>query len=902
MNERFHNRTSKKVANNILFLLIVSALFVFTLTNYSFAVPASPELSDMVQPDGNTLKVKQRGDEWNNRFETTHGYTVKKHRDGYWKYISKYTNGTPVFSNSKAHRQPPQGLSRHVRSKKVKINTEKGVPLKRRRLLRSLSGESDSFSSSGGDGDIVAAGGGDAPSQAPSTFNGPVLFILTEFSDRSGTYTESSFADFITNNISDYFDKASYGNVSLSSANETFGTANNGVVGWVNVGYAHPNTGSSTGTANRQLSRDAIIAADAYVDFSAYDGNSDGYVDSDELAVVIIAAGFERSYSSSYTPNVWGHKWSVGGTVVAPVVDGVTVGAYHSGAGGYAQFGEIHQSSVSNGHQATMGIMVHELGHLIFGLPDLYDTDGSSNGIGAFGIMASGSWGKANSDTNSGETPVLPSAWSKANQGWITENTIVGAGTIYAAGSASATDSNTVFKLITGQANEYFLVENRQPEGYDRGLERWLGAGFGGLAIWHIDDNKTNNTAECAPPSDCSTNHFMVSLEQADGSWDLENDVNSGNITDLWYSGNLTVFDENSTPDSNLYSGSTSSSSVTAISASGSTMTATFGLYSFGLTITSAGTGSGTISSSPAGIDCGGDCLQDYPDGEVVTLTATPDTGSTFTGWSGEADCSDGTVTMSADVNCTATFTLQTFSLALTKAGAGSGTVTSSPAGINCGGDCTETYNYGTVVTLTGTPAAESTFAGWSGDADCSDGTVTVNSATNCTATFNVQQYTLTTTASPLAGGSINPDCSGGCLYDSGTLVVLSATENADYLFDSWTSCDSSSGNSCTMTMNATKNVTANFQSCLQPARIVDTPYVYYATLQDAYDAALTGDSIQSQDVIFLGDHTFDLNKSVTITGGYSCDYSSITGTTTINGDVTIDDGTVTLDDLDLTQ
>jgi M6 family metalloprotease-like protein len=262
--------------------------------------------------------------------------------------------------------------------------------------------------------------------------------------------------------------------VTLSPADESFGTANNGVVGWVNVGYEHPNTGGNIGTANRQLTADAITAADPYVDFSAYDTNSDGYVDPDELAVVVVVAGYERAYSPNYSPSVWGHKWSLFGSVPAPAVDGVTVGDYHGGEGGYAQFGEIHRSTVSNGHQATMGIMVHELGHLVFGLPDLYDIDYSSSGIGAWGIMASGSWGRASSDSYSGQTPVLPSAWTKYDRGWVSASIASGTISIVAAGSVAATSSNTVYKLDTGLSDEYFLVENRQPTGYDRGLERWF--------------------------------------------------------------------------------------------------------------------------------------------------------------------------------------------------------------------------------------------------------------------------------------------------------------------------------------------------------------------------------------------------------------------------------------------
>ena len=81
-------------------------------------------------------------------------------------------------------------------------------------------------------------------------------------------------------------------------------------------------------------------------------------------------------------------------------------------------------------------------------------------------------------------------------------------------------------------------------------------------------------------------------------------------------------------------------------------------LGQYALTVTLTGTGSGTVSSAPTGIACGGDCSEAYNDGLEVTLTATPDAGSTFAGWSGDADCSDGVVTMSAAVSCQAEFAI----------------------------------------------------------------------------------------------------------------------------------------------------------------------------------------------------------------------------------------------------
>jgi hypothetical protein len=130
----------------------------------------------------------------------------------------------------------------------------------------------------------------------------------------------------------------------------------------------------------------------------------------------------------------------------------------------------------------------------------------------------------------------------------------------------------------------------------------------------------------------------------------------------------------------------------------------------------------------------------------VVTLTATPATGSTSTGWSG-CDTVSGatcTVTMSAARSITATFTLKKFTLTVSKAGLvlGDGTVTSSSSPpslnqINCGSTCSASYDYGTVVTLAQTPGPLSIFNGWNGcDAVSDTCTVTMNAARSVTANY----------------------------------------------------------------------------------------------------------------------------------------------------------------------
>jgi hypothetical protein len=161
------------------------------------------------------------------------------------------------------------------------------------------------------------------------------------------------------------------------------------------------------------------------------------------------------------------------------------------------------------------------------------------------------------------------------------------------------------------------------------------------------------------------------------------------------------------------------------------------------LTVATSGNGGGTVTSSPSGISCGVDCAESYSDGTVVTLTATPASGSTFTGWSGGGCTGTGTcvVTMDEAATVSAVFTLQNFTLTVTKSGsgAGAGIVTSTPGGISCGGDCSESYTFNTMVTLTPTNTATSHFTGWSGACTGTGScVVTMNQARTVEASFIV--------------------------------------------------------------------------------------------------------------------------------------------------------------------
>jgi streptogramin lyase len=309
------------------------------------------------------------------------------------------------------------------------------------------------------------------------------------------------------------------------------------------------------------------------------------------------------------------------------------------------------------------------------------------------------------------------------------------------------------------------------------------------------------------------------------------------------------------------------------------------------LYVNRTGSGDGAVTSSSPGINCGTDCLGIYNFGTVLNLTATADSGSSFTGWSGDADCTDGVVNMNSNISCTAAFELLG-NLDITKAGSGAGTVISSPAGIDCGADCSENYANGTVVTLTATAGNGSSFTGWSGDSDCNDGVVTMDSIKSCTATFDIVQYQLTTLVTPAGNGGVSPDCSDGCLYDRDTIVVLTANEDSGYPFSSWTGCDSSSTNGCTITMDAHKSVTASFDSCMYPARVIGTYILDFDYIQDAYDNSDTGETIESRYYIFIEDLILDRTITVIFKGGYDCSYETQTGKTKINGNMIISNGT----------
>lgn len=250
--------------------------------------------------------------------------------------------------------------------------------------------------------------------------------------------------------------------------------------------------------------------------------------------------------------------------------------------------------------------------------------------------------------------------------------------------------------------------------------------------------------------------------------------------------------------------------------------------------------GSGTVTSAPAGISCGTDCSESYTNGTAVTLTAAPASGYTFSGWNGGGCAGTGTCVVSMTMARTTTAAFAASTNALTVSVNGSGTVTSSPAGINCGADCSQNYNAGTSVTLTAIPSSGNTFSGWSGSGCAGTGTctVTMSAARGVTATFATQTFPLSVSVSGLGTVTSAPagiDCGADCgqSYASGTSVTLSATPASGYIFGGWGGACAGNA-SCTVSMTAARSVAATFTA--------NTSAGTYQLLWDAVvDARVTG-------------------------------------------------------------
>jgi len=245
------------------------------------------------------------------------------------------------------------------------------------------------------------------------------------------------------------------------------------------------------------------------------------------------------------------------------------------------------------------------------------------------------------------------------------------------------------------------------------------------------------------------------------------------------------------------------------------------------LTVTAPASGMGTITSSPAGINCPTTCSASFNQNAQVTLTETPGTGDFFSGWGGS--CSGTSTTCSLKITA-ATTVNATFTagdgLTVSLAGSGTGTVISTPSGISCTNGsntgCSAAFPQGTQVTLSETPGTSFYFGGWSGCTGSTSCVVTVSASENITASFTAGD-TLAVTTSGTGTGTVSSNPSGiscssgsttGCsaIFPPNTVVTLTEAPNGTNTFSGWSGLCSGTATTCNLTLaGATNSEQASF-------------------------------------------------------------------------------------------
>ncbi|EOX4451529.1 M6 family metalloprotease domain-containing protein [Vibrio alginolyticus] len=485
------------------FNTLAMAMLTALLAGKSMATtPPSPVWHTIALSDGSSSEAILRGTADFHWFEDKQGNALLQ-EDGVWFFAQiQRESDTPILISTgvvKTQSSEPPESARFRPDLQVKpqLSSLKTIELMaRKNLLRSAQGYQAMSSS--------------------TVKQQPLLVVQVSFDDQAMVHDFEQRV-FNTNgqSVVDYFDKNSQGKFKVVPALESYGTANDGVID-VTVAQSHPNCHSSSTDKTCTAKLNAVFTEayqklDPYFNLSAYDSNQNGTVEPSELSVMFIFAGGDRSTGVLNRPAIWPHKFSHDDVTL----DGKKITDY-------CVFADYQVD-----HQATLGVIVHELGHLMLGLPDLYARNSDAS-IGSWGVMGGGSWAQKPGDSYAGDTPVNMSAWSKHAAGFVVP-------TVTHESPAPISVNNDDVKLVyldpyLKEFGPRVYLENRTFSGYDRAL-----AAEGILATSVNVQNRFNDVGA-----------MQVQIMQADGLNELENDGRS-DADDLYPNGG-NVISDTSTP------------------------------------------------------------------------------------------------------------------------------------------------------------------------------------------------------------------------------------------------------------------------------------------------------------------------------------------------------------------
>ncbi len=566
------------------FLLIFFFIFSYIFVSGVSAVTASPQIIETTQPDGTKIKIRIRGDEFYHWTEDADGYTIMQDNAKYWTYAQKGNFGelkpsenivgkvSPKTLNIKKSLRDEDKLSRALNKRKELLSLQEKTLLNYSPRLNSEKSASKSSSDDKSVQKTVPPTGtktnfvllvqfndlkftDNPPFTAYSDDDTGHKAVMTAFNNLFNTTGYS--ADSAAGSVKDYFKEVSYGALEYNSVISPIITINQ------NHAYYSDANDNAVGSRTGALIKAALEKF--HSDYPTYLRDhvwpNTAVTEPEGFTVIHAGGGAEAGNTAKF---IWSHaqyfQYSVGNTVN---IEGITFNRYHTEAAGRGYYG--------NEGITRIGVICHESLHF-FGLPDLYDTTYASAGLGAFSIMASGSWNGTSQSNRDGKCPAHPDAWCKDVLGWITPKT-ARTGINYI--GQSATDKTAFYKFApsTFDSTEYFLMENRQSAGFDKGLPGTIR----GILIYHIDESVTADND--------NRYRYMVDIEEADGTANWINDhlatsrYELGRDSDYFRSGNLTVFNDTcvSSPNSKSYDGTLSGIKISGISSSNFNMYFVYG-------------------------------------------------------------------------------------------------------------------------------------------------------------------------------------------------------------------------------------------------------------------------------------------------------------------------------------
>ncbi|WP_369856859.1 M6 family metalloprotease domain-containing protein [Candidatus Thalassolituus haligoni] len=293
-----------------------------------------------------------------------------------------------------------------------------------------------------------------------------LLVIRVAFSNQGFVYSNQQVEQrFFAagQSVSAYYAENSYGALLLVAANP-----DNPVVD-VTLDYPHPDFGMGAGGGVSALLAQNIMQAleqqGGLPDLTALDLDGNGHLSAQELGIVFVIAGYEHSYAgaSASHPRVWAHKTAFGQLPI----QGVTLD-------GYAMVGEQHED-----HLATLGVICHELGHLLLGLPDLHNNTGFADGVGRWGLMGLGGW---NGEQVAGDSPAHLLAWSKHRAGFLQPEAVGQGISLWQLESSSLMARALEIPVDDYRHGERVLLEYRTHDGFDQALPHNM------LLVSRVDD------------------------------------------------------------------------------------------------------------------------------------------------------------------------------------------------------------------------------------------------------------------------------------------------------------------------------------------------------------------------------------------------------------------------------